>query len=184
MRSRRGSPPGDAVERVVELVLRQLAFRGRPGERGRGRRNRARDAAPIPPVSATRVGSEPSFGLGLGRCLERPAIAGLAHVALRTSPGARRRCGRGRPRAGSPERPPAEVGGAGVVRVLEAPVQRGREALHLARAFSERAGKPAHHRIDYCESGNLAARENVRADRDRVGAEMIEDALVEAFEAR
>ena len=81
-------------------------------------------------------------------------------------------------------RPAAELGRARVVRVLEPAVERGREALHLARAFGERARKPARDRVDERERRNLAAREDVRADRDDVGAEMIEDPLVEALEAR
>ena len=54
----------------------------------------------------------------------------------------------------------------------------------LARALGERARQAARDRVDQHHRRQLAAGEDVRADRDRVRREVLHDPLVEALEAR
>ena len=63
------------------------------------------------------------------------------------------------------------------------PVERSAEALVLARALRERARQPACDRVEQHHRRQLAAGEDVGADRDRVGAEVVDDAGVESLEA-
>ena len=70
------------------------------------------------------------------------------------------------------------------MRVLEPALELGREALVLARSFGERARQPPGDRVEQHHRRQLAAGEDVRADRDRVGREVRDDPLVEALEAR
>ena len=81
--------------------------------------------------------------------------------------------------------PAPELGRASVVRVLEAAFELGGEAL-LARPTprSERARQPTRDRVQEHHRRQLAAREDVRADRDRIRGQMLDDALVEALEPR
>ena len=79
--------------------------------------------------------------------------------------------------------PAAELRRTRVVRILDAAVERGAEGLVLARALRERSGQPARDRVDQHHRRQLAAGEDVRADRDRVGAEVVDDARVESLEA-
>ena len=81
-------------------------------------------------------------------------------------------------------RPAAELRRTRVVRVLELAVEVDRERLELARALGQRAGQAARDRVDEHHRRQVAVREHVRPDRDRVGAEVLDDALVEALEAR
>ncbi len=80
--------------------------------------------------------------------------------------------------------PAAEVGGSCVVRILEASVRaprrssRARPSPPLSAPGSRRAIAST-----TCHGRDLAPREDVRADRDDVGAEVVEDPLVEALEA-
>ena len=52
----------------------------------------------------------------------------------------------------------------------------------LAGPVRQRAGEPAGDGVEQHHRGQLAAGEDVRPDRDRVGAEAIDDPRVEAFE--
>lgn len=79
--------------------------------------------------------------------------------------------------------PPAKLRRARVVGELKSSVESSREALDLTRTLRESAGQPACNGIDDRESWNLATREDVRPDRHLIGAQMVEDALVESFEA-
>src|SRR5262249_18286320 len=78
--------------------------------------------------------------------------------------------------------PAAELRRSRVVRVLEPAAELGREALELAGSLGERAGKPPRDRVDEHHRGKVAVRENVRPDRERVGAEVLDDPLVEPLE--
>ena len=78
--------------------------------------------------------------------------------------------------------PAPELGRPRVVRVLEAAAELLREALELAGALGEGAGQPPGDRVEQHHRRQIAVREDVRADRDRVGREMLDDALVEALE--
>jgi len=69
------------------------------------------------------------------------------------------------------------------VGILDAALERRAEALLLARAVGERARQPAGDGVDEHHRRQLAAREDVGPDRDGVGAEVLDDALVEALEA-
>ena len=80
--------------------------------------------------------------------------------------------------------PAAELRRAGVVRILDAAVEGGAEALVLAGAFCKGARQPPRDRVDEHHRRQLAAGEDVGADRDRVGAEVVDDPRVEALEAR
>src|SRR5580765_1874628 len=80
--------------------------------------------------------------------------------------------------------PPAKLGGASVVRILEPALELGREALECTRLLGDRARKTARYRVDQNHRGQVAIRENVRPDRNRVRGEMLDNALVEALEAR
>src|SRR6476469_9980689 len=79
--------------------------------------------------------------------------------------------------------PPAELGGARVVRILEPALELGREALECTRLLGDRARKTTRNRVDQDHRGQVAVRENVRPDRNRIGGEMLDDALVEPLEA-
>ena len=52
------------------------------------------------------------------------------------------------------------------------------------RTRSESTGQPPRDRIEQHHRGQLAAGEHVRADRDGIGAEVVDDAGVESLEAR
>ena len=54
----------------------------------------------------------------------------------------------------------------------------------LAGAGGESTGQPPRDRIEQHHRGQLAAGEHVRADRDGIGAEVVDDARVESLEAR
>ena len=54
----------------------------------------------------------------------------------------------------------------------------------LAAPLAERAGEPPRDRVEQHHRGQLAAGEDVRADRDGVGGDVLDDALVEALEPR
>ena len=131
-------PPGDAIERVVELVRAAPVAscrrrRHRPRERRSGRRRRLVRAA----ASATRRRDRPSVELrrprsvgdaGAPRCRSRDAPDVLASPRLDPPVVAREEDLR--------DRPAAELGRPRVVRVLEPAVERGGEALDLARALA------------------------------------------------
>ena len=61
------------------------------------------------------------------------------------------------------------------MRVLEAAVEGVAEALVLAGSVRERAGQAPGHCVDENHRRQLAAREDVRADRQRVGREVLHD---------
>ena len=84
--------------------------------------------------------------------------------------------------AGHP--PPAELRGTRVVRVLKPAAELGGERLELAGAFGERARQPPRDRVEEDHRRQVAVREDVRADRDRVGREVLDDPLVEPLEPR
>jgi len=69
------------------------------------------------------------------------------------------------------------------VRVLDSTIERFAEALVLTGAVRECARKPPRDCIDENHRRELTPGENVRPDRDRGGAEVIDDARIEAFEA-
>ena len=69
------------------------------------------------------------------------------------------------------------------MRVLEPALELGGERFELARALRERARQAARDRVDQHHRRQLAAGEDVGADRDRVGREVRHDPLVEALEA-
>src|SRR5207244_4055012 len=77
-----------------------------------------------------------------------------------------------------------EVGGAGVVRVLETALELCGERLELARALRKRTRQAARDRVDENHCRQLAPGEDVGADRDRVGGQVRDDPLVEALESR
>src|ERR1700747_2045194 len=80
--------------------------------------------------------------------------------------------------------PAAELGGAGVVRVLDRAVERRAERLLERRAgVAEGAGELAQERVADHHRGELAAGEHVASDRDHVRAEVLDDALVKALVA-
>jgi hypothetical protein len=81
-------------------------------------------------------------------------------------------------------RPAVEVCRARVMRVLEPAPELVGEALDLAGSLGERPGEAARHSVEEHHRRQVAVREDVRPDRDRVGREMLDDPLVEAFEAR
>ena len=156
-----GKPAGDPVERMVELVPR-LA------RRGSARRRAARAAGPAAArrliVELATGGDRPrarrrsrwdarlgrlglGVGFGLRRCLEwrAPAVVGRRSrgaphplAAPRVDPSVvagEKDLGNG---------PAAELGRTRVVRILETAVERGREALDLARALA--SGRPGSRR--------------------------------------
>src|SRR3954467_11390942 len=65
-------------------------------------------------------------------------------------------------------RPAAELRRPGVVRVLKLSAELGRERLQLPRALRERTRQAARDRIDEHHRRQVAVREYVWADRDRV----------------
>ena len=71
------------------------------------------------------------------------------------------------------------------MRVLEPALELGGEALlEPGLLAAERARQAPRDRVDEHHRGQLAAGEDVRPDRDRVRREVLDDALVEALEAR
>src|SRR5438552_2611330 len=80
--------------------------------------------------------------------------------------------------------PAAKLCRPGVVRVLESPAELGRERLELARPLGERARKPTRDRVEEHHGGQVAVGEDVWPERDRVGAEVLDDPFVEALEPR
>src|SRR5262249_40753228 len=81
-------------------------------------------------------------------------------------------------------RPASELGWARVLRVLETAPELGREALQLAGPLGQRAREVPRDRVENDHRRQVSVREDIRADGDRVGGEMLDDALVEALEAR
>src|SRR5689334_1452141 len=79
--------------------------------------------------------------------------------------------------------PAAKLGRARVVRVLEPAAELLAEALELAAPLGERTRQPARHRVEQDHRGQVAVREDVRTDRDGIAREMLDDPLVEPFEA-
>ena len=162
---------GDAIERVVELlVLFRVGRRGgaaatKTGARGGG-------------------GDRYSLGIASRRASAAEALFGVAHAApdVLSPPGVDPTVVAGEQNLR--HRPAAELGRPRVVRVLQPAVQRGGEALDLAGALGERARKPPYDRVEERQRRDLASRQHVRADRDDVRAEVIEDPLVESLEPR
>ena len=68
------------------------------------------------------------------------------------------------------------------MRVLEPTAELVGERLVLARALRERPRQPPRDRVDEDHRREVAVREDVGADGDRVGGEVLDDALVEALE--
>src|SRR5581483_5075077 len=64
--------------------------------------------------------------------------------------------------------PAAELRRSRVVRILEAAAELGGEALELAGALRERARQPAGNRVEDEHCRQIAVREDVRPDRDRI----------------
>src|SRR5918998_3456501 len=80
--------------------------------------------------------------------------------------------------------PAAVLRRPGVVRIFRmAAERRGERLLERRVAVAERAGLLAQHRVAEHHRGQLAAGEDVLADRDRVAGEVLDDALVEALVA-
>ena len=142
IRRRAREPAGDPVERMVELVLvGSVRRRG-----GSATRTAARAAA-----SSRRCSARPTPRRRRGRCRPSSGSGGVADAAqllllgLLTS----RSCTRSRRQAVDPavvareqdlrHAPAAELRGPRVVRVLEPAVERGREALDLARPLASSA---------------------------------------------
>src|SRR3954447_11808237 len=81
--------------------------------------------------------------------------------------------------------PAAELGRPRVVRILEPAVELGGEALDLTRLVrAERARQAARDRVHEHHRRQLAAGEDVRANRDRIRRKVRHDALVEPLEPR
>ena len=81
-------------------------------------------------------------------------------------------------------RPAAPLRGPRVVRVLRRALQRRAEGLLERRlGVPERARELAQHGVEHDHRRQLAAGEHVAADRDLVGAEVVDDPLVEALVA-
>src|SRR5438874_10747649 len=80
--------------------------------------------------------------------------------------------------------PAPELRRARVVRVLEAAAELLGEALELAGALRERAREAPRDRVDEHHRREVAVREDVPADRDRVRAQVLDDSRVESLEAR
>jgi hypothetical protein len=68
------------------------------------------------------------------------------------------------------------------MRILETSLELGGKAFLIGRAVAQRTRKPPGHGVEYDHGRELAAGEDVRADRDRVVREVHEDPLVEALE--
>src|SRR5271165_1945743 len=80
--------------------------------------------------------------------------------------------------------PAPELGRARVVRVLRVALQSRAEGLLGRRALiAQGAGKLAHDGVADDHRGRLAAAEDIAADRDDVGGEVLDDPLVEALVA-
>ena len=80
-------------------------------------------------------------------------------------------------------RPAVELGRPRVLRELDTALELGGERFDRAALLTDRAGEPARDRVHEHHRGKLAAGEDVWADRDRVGGDVLDDSLVEAFEA-
>src|SRR5438132_1429440 len=78
-------------------------------------------------------------------------------------------------------RPAAELRRSRVMGILESAAELGREALELAGSLGEGAGQAPGHGVQHHHRRQVAVREDVRPDRDRVAREMLDDPLVEAF---
>src|SRR5581483_7753992 len=78
--------------------------------------------------------------------------------------------------------PAAKLGRASVVRMLERAAQARRERLELARSLGERTRQPPRDRVDDDHRRQVPVREDVGTDGDRVVAQVLDDAIVEAFE--
>src|SRR5919108_4257039 len=79
--------------------------------------------------------------------------------------------------------PALKLRGPGVLRKLEPAFERGGEALVRPALLAQRAREPASDSFEHDHGGQLAPGQDVGADRNRVGREVLEHALVEAFEA-
>src|SRR5207247_1086637 len=79
--------------------------------------------------------------------------------------------------------PAAKVGWTRVMGILETAVKLGGEALERSRLLFDRSGKPASDRVDENHCRKISVREDIGPDRDRVGGKMLDDTLVESFEA-
>ena len=182
----------DGVARVPVRVTRRRSHRRRGVRRPVASGISAGVVGQRPPVAwpsrSETVGARPPSAARRPRC-RRSAIAlvDVAHRTLRARLCSRRQ--RLDPAVVAGEQhvgdvPAAVLRGTRVVRVLEPAVELRGEALELAGALGERARQPARDRVEQHHRRQLAAGEDVRADRDRVGAEVRDDPLVEALEAR
>ena len=70
------------------------------------------------------------------------------------------------------------------MRVLKAATQLLGERLELARSLAQRARQAARDRVDEHHRRQVSVREDIGADRDRIGGKVLHDPLVEAFEPR
>ena len=98
---------------------------------------------------------------------------------------ASRRSARGRPRGA--RRAPASRGtppGACSAGTRARPRARPRRLSSSPEPSLQRAGQPPRDRVEQHHRRQVAAGEDVRPDRDRVGGEVLHDPLVEALEAR
>ncbi len=103
-------------------------------------------------------------------------------MALVAPPGLDLRVVAGEQHVGHP--PAAILGRPRVVRVLDAAPERLGERLdERALLASERTREAARHRVQQHHRRQLPAGEDVGPDRDRLGGEAVDDALVEALEA-
>src|SRR6185437_11833872 len=66
------------------------------------------------------------------------------------------------------------------MRILEPALELGREAFECPRLLVDRARKTTRNRVDQNHRGQVAVRQNVRPDRNRIGGKMLDDAFVEA----
>src|SRR5271166_2200589 len=81
--------------------------------------------------------------------------------------------------------PPAAVDGrTRVLRVLRIALECRAEGLLDGRVLvSQRAGELAKHRVAHHHRSELSPRQDEASDRDHIGAEVLDDALVEALVA-
>ena len=187
MRTRRGKPPGDAIERVVELVLARPRASAPTAaavghENGGAGGGGGRYSLGHPPLER-RDCRPSSSGVSTGGPLP---LVGVAHVTLLT-------CSRRhvvdpaviageedlghRPSRGT--RPAACSAGTRARRRAPRRSSRPRPSPRVSAPGSRRATAST-----TASAGISPPGEDVRADRDDVGAEVVEDPLVEALEAR
>ena len=69
------------------------------------------------------------------------------------------------------------------MRILEPPSSAAEKLSSPPLSSRMRAGQAPRDRVEQHHRGQLAAREDVRADRDGVRRDVLDDALVEALEA-